>query len=164
MSNWNHLSLLPVLNSTYFAQLSSGFSNLSHRSNHARNRDLSRFWCFLAIFHCHHRLFRQLAPSLWNTSSILIPLSHHSLPRPSAAGCWLSDSCRLLHPLAKLKTFSSIIATCRSLATARGSRFIAEKLRRHENLNHMAALLQHRGASSRFFFLAFFLLLNRGTC
>jgi len=45
---------------------------------------LSRFQCFPAIFRWHHRQFRWSAPSLWNTSCISIPLSHHSLPRPSA--------------------------------------------------------------------------------
>ena len=53
---------------------------------------LSRFWRFLAIFRCYHRQFRRPVPSLWNTSTILISLSHCSLPRSSAADCWLSDS------------------------------------------------------------------------
>ena len=84
-----------------------------HRVSDSLISQLGRNWVFSIstffslILPYRHRRFWRLAPSLWNTNSISVPLSHHSLPRPSAGGCWLSDSptpppARWIHNFRKL--------------------------------------------------------------
>ena len=83
------------------------------------------------------------------------PFGHPSLPRPSAADCWLSNSLTP-PPACQIQNFTEYHCNVPQRHHWSPPLFIAKKLRRRKNLNH-SRFVATRGSTQ---FTSLFLLLN----